>query len=190
MSNLPTKFAWLALEPGPKMLVEALRHYGVTEVQGKSNNADIMRWAKEVGVNGWYTDDQIPWCGLFVGVVASRCGYPYSSGKLLSSLQWSDKYKKGEPGYGVKVLQADVQLGDIMIFIRPGGGHIGFYCGENEHNYLVLGGNTSNAVGFAWIAKERFYDARRPAYKSGKPYGNPRKILLEYNGEPVSTNEA
>lgn len=177
---LPEKYKWLQNEGSPKMLVEALKHYGTLEKIGKGSNPNISAWAKEVGVSGWYTDDDIPWCGLFVGVVAKRCGYPFPASKLLSARQWIN--------WGVPVTKGREALWDILVFIRPGGGHVGFYVGENDHAYLVYGGNQSNAVGFAWIAKDRLLGARRPEYKIGEP-SNIRTIALNETGE-VSKNEA
>lgn len=162
------------------MLIEALRHYGIMEHPGKGSNPDITQWAKEVGVSGWYTDDDIPWCGLFVGVVASRAGYPFSAGKLLSARQWNT--------WGVGVPKGQEKLWDVLVFVRPGGGHVGFYVGENKTAFLVYGGNQSNAVGFAWVAKDRLLGARRPPYKIGQP-ANVRKIILNTSGD-LSTNES
>lgn len=179
MKQLPIKWAWLANEGAPKMLVEALCHYGTMEKPGKGSNPDISNWAREAGVSGWYTDDDIPWCGLFVGIVAKRAGYPFTAAKLLSARAWAD--------YGVAVNKATPALWDILVFIRPGGGHVGFYAGENDKAFLVYGGNQSNAVGFAWIDKARLLAVRRPAYAIGTPR-NIRRIFLTYNGE-ISTNE-
>lgn len=175
---LPDKYQWLEQEKAPKMLVESLRHYGIMEHVGKGSNVNISGWAKEVGVSGWYTDDDIPWCGLFVGVVAKRCGYPFSAGKLLAAREWAN--------WGTAVLKP--RLWDILVFSRPGGGHVGFYVGENEKAYLVYGGNQSNAVGFAWIDKARCIAIRRPIYKVGEP-DNVRPIYLSFTGE-LSKNEA
>ncbi len=72
--KLPPKYDWIQKETAPKMLLEAIRHYGELEVPGKGSNPNIEKWDKEVGVSGWYTDDDIPWCGLFVGMAAKRCG--------------------------------------------------------------------------------------------------------------------
>jgi uncharacterized protein (TIGR02594 family) len=177
---LPTKYAWLAKEGAPKMLVEALRHYGTLEKVGKGSHPEISRWAKETKVSGWYTDDDIPWCGLFVGVVALRCGYGFEPGKLLAARKWAE--------WGQDVPRGREMLWDVLVFQRPGGGHVGFYVGENEKAFLVYGGNQSNAVGFAWIAKERLLAARRPFYKVGEPT-NVRKILLTETGE-LSQDEA
>lgn len=178
--QLPQKYAWLAKEGAPKMLVESIRHYGILEKVGKGSTPDITQWAKEVGVSGWYTDDDIPWCGLFVGVVAKRCGYPFPASKLLAARQWVN--------WGVPVTKGREMLWDVLVFSRSGGGHVGFMVGENDKAFLVFGGNQSNAVGFAWIAKDRLLEARRPAYKVGEP-SNVRKIYLNETGE-LSKNEA
>jgi uncharacterized protein (TIGR02594 family) len=177
--KLPEKYSWLEKEGAPKMLVEALRHYGTLEHKGKGSNPNILGWAKEVGVNGWYADDDIPWCGLFVGVVVKRAGYPIKS-DLLSALSWAK--------FGEAVPKGREMLWDILVFTRPGGGHVGFYVGENETAFLVYGGNQANAVGFTWIAKSRLFSARRPVYKVGEP-NNVRKILLTETGE-LSQNES
>lgn len=178
--ELPEKYKWLSQEPAPKMLVEALKHYGTLEHIGKGSDVNISGWAKETGVSGWYSDDDIPWCGLFAGVVAKRSGYPFSAAKLLSAKAWKD--------WGVSVEKNEEKLWDILVFVRPGGGHVGFYVGENDTAFLVYGGNQSNAVGFAWVAKDRLLTTRRPEYKVGEPE-NVRKIILSENGE-LSKNEA
>jgi len=178
--KLPAKYQWLYNEGAPKMLVEAIKHYGILEKPGKGSTVDITNWAKEVGVSGWYNDDDIPWCGLFVGVVAKRCGYPFPASKLLAAREWIN--------WGVPVTPGREMLWDVLVFSRSGGGHVGFYVGENEKAYLVYGGNQSNAVGFAWIDKSRLLGARRPAYRIGEP-DNVRKIALNYTGE-LSRNEA
>ena len=66
-----SKYSWLEAESGPAMLKEAISHYGLLEHKGSGSNPDIMKWAKEVGVSGWYPDDSVPWCGLFMGICAS-----------------------------------------------------------------------------------------------------------------------
>lgn len=178
--QLPDKYQWLYKEGAPKMLVESLRHYGELEHVGKGSNLNISSWAKEVGVSGWYTDDDIPWCGLFVGVVAKRCGYPLSASKLLAAKEWIN--------WGEPVTKGREMLWDILVFSRPGGNHVGFYVGENENAFLVYGGNQSNAVGLAFIDKSRLLQGRRPKYAVGEPK-NVRKIILSYSGE-YSTNES
>lgn len=53
-----------------------------------------------------------------------------------------------------------------MVFWREskssGKGHVGFYAGEDETAFLLLGGNQSNKVSYAWVGKDRFLQARWP----------------------------
>ncbi len=185
---LPDKYKWLYKEQSPSMLVEALRHYGTLEHAGKGSNPNILAWAKEVGVSGWYPDDDVAWCGLFVAMVCLRRLYPHPNwANVLGARYWADDPNGKWKGYGKKIAKKDASLWDILVFVRPGGNHVGFYVGENDHAYLVFGGNQSNAVGFAWIAKDRCIDVRRPAYKV-QP-ANIRKIYLSETGE-LSSNEA
>lgn len=186
MIALPKKYSWLNNEGAPKMLVEAIKHYGILEDPAAfRSTANIIRWATEVSVSGWYTQDSIPWCGLFVGVVAKRAGYPFSAAKLLSARAWL--------GWGEVVPDGREMLWDVLVFSRSGGGanggHVGFYVGESETHFLVFGGNQSDSVSFAWIAKSRLLGARRPKYAIGEP-SNVRKILLSSQGEVISSNEA
>lgn len=179
MRALPEKFGWLQKFKSPFIWAEARKHYGELEIKGKTSNASIMKWAKEVGVSGWYKNDDVPWCGLFVAICVLRAGYKTVGNKLLAALQWAK--------WGVEVEKGDESFNDILVFKRPGGGHVGFYCGENADAYLTYGGNQSNAVGFAWIDKTRLVACRRLAFKN-KP-DTVKKIWLAYNGE-LSENEA
>ncbi len=86
MTDLPAKYAWLAKEPGPRMLLEAIALYGTVEVPGTKSNPIITGWAKECGI-GAYSTDSIPWCGLFMAVVAKRAGKSFPSGQLWA-LNW------------------------------------------------------------------------------------------------------
>lgn len=178
--QLPDQYKWLYNEGAPKMLVEAIRHYGVMEKVGKGSHPDISRWAKEVGVSGWYTDDDIPWCGLFVGVVALRCGYAFTAAKLLAAKEWLN--------WGVPVANGQEMLWDVLVFSRPGGNHVGFYIGETPTAFAVFGGNQSNKVCPTFIAKSRLIGARRPKYAKGQPQ-NVRKVHLLKTGV-LSNNEA
>jgi hypothetical protein len=78
-------------------------------------------------------------------------------------------------------------LGDVLVFVRNGGGHVGLYVGEDETAFHVLGGNQSDAVNIKRIAKRRLYAARWPTYRA-EPV-NVRQIPLAPNGA-LSANEA
>lgn len=177
MAGLPAGYRWLTtLGQLPRMIEEALKEFGTVETPGAANNAKIVSWARETGLGDVYTADSVPWCGLFMAVVAKRAGKPAVSSPLWA-LSWS---KFGEAG-------GQPRLGDVLTFKRNGGGHVGLYVGEDAACYHVLGGNQSDAVTITRIRKERLHAVRRhyalalPA--SAKPY------VLAATGT-VSTDEA
>ncbi len=176
--SLPTQYKWLDKEGAPRMLVEALKEYGTLESPGSINNPKIIGWAKEVGENveDVYKADSIPWCGLFIAVVAKRAGKKVPKDPLWA-LNWGT-FGKYSP---------EPMLGDVLVFTRNGGGHVGLYVGEDETAYHVLGGNTSDQVKIARIAKSRLYTSRRALYLIGQPT-NVRKIHLKSSGS-LSENE-
>lgn len=179
MADLPKRYAALSKERAPRMLLEALALYGTLEKPGAANNPTIIAWAKEVGgaVADVYKADSIPWCGLFMAVVAKRSTWEPPRNPLWA-LSWS--------AFGKPV---DVpMLGDVLVFTRNGGGHVGIYVGEDATAYHVLGGNQSDAVTITRIARGRLYTARQSAWKRAAPAAR-RRIFWGATG-PVSTNEA
>jgi len=193
VSNLPAKYASLATEPGPRMLVEMLKLLDVKEFAGKPSNPVIVDWAGEVAaamptpyarwVDDWYNDDAIPWCGLAMAVAAVRAGQGRADrlppSKFLSAKDWLN--------YGRKVHIDDAMLGDVLIFDRNGGGHVAQYVGEDEHAFHILGGNQKDAVNIIRKLKTECVGVRRPIYNA-QP-ANVRKILYGADG-PLSSNEA
>jgi len=184
--NLDPQYAWLRDVVGlPKTIDEGLKLLGVDEYPGAANNPVIMGWAKEVGLERVYTADKIPFCGLGAAVVVKRAGKPVVKDPLWA-LNWG--------AFGEKVLQPG--LGDVLTFLRDGGGHVGFYIGEDngtpakDHEdaaYHVLGFNQTDSVTITRILKKRLRAARRPIYKV-KPAGV-RPYVLAASGT-ISRNEA
>lgn len=167
-------YGWLRREPAPKMLVTAQELLGVKESLGAVNNPIILGWAKECTIA--YKEDSVPWCGLFMAVVAKRAGKPLPTQPLWarSWLRW------GEPS-------PQPELGDVLVFSRNGsGGHVGLYVGEDTAAFHVLGGNQGDAVSIVRINKDRLIGARR-YYQFGAP-DNVRKVQLSMIGE-LSKNE-
>ncbi|TAH04682.1 MAG: TIGR02594 family protein [Sphingobacteriales bacterium] len=158
--TIPSQYQWLNLEGGPKMIVEALKLFGTLEVPGEGNNSTITQWANEVGgkVADVYKTDSIPWCGLFMAVIAKRCGKTAPKDPLWA-LNWGT--------FGISVSTA--MLGDTLVFVRrtPEGnraGHVAIYVGEDVTAYHVIGGNQDDRVCFKRMAKNRLYAIRRPQY--------------------------
>lgn len=179
---IPVKYKYLEKEGTPKMLVEALKLVGTTEVPGPKSNPIIVGWAKEVGadVAKVYLADETPWCGLAHAVVALRAGKGPVKDPLWA-LNW------GNFGDYSPV----PMLGDTLVFVRrtsdgKRAGHVGLYVGEDATTYHVLGGNQGDTYGFTRISKNRLYTARRPKYST--PPRNIRKIILKADGT-ISNNE-
>lgn len=174
---LPQQYRWLDLiGVVPRMVSEATGLFGQVETPGPANSPTIMAWAREVGLTATYTADSVPWCGLFMALVAHRAGKPFPTSPL-----WALSWAK----FGVDAGQP--RLGDVLTFVRKGGGHVALYIGEDQQAYHVLGGNQSDAVSFARIGKERLYRARRPDYQQ-RP-ASVRPFVLAANGT-LSGNEA
>lgn len=182
--NLPSEYRWLEKLKGlPNNIKCALSLYGTQEVVGKGSNKTILDWRDELNQAGvkisGYSDDDIPWCGLFV----AYCTYHriLSPSEVVKDPLWARNWAK----YGVKSPQAS--LGDVLTFVRNGGGHVGFYVAEDKAAYHVLGGNQSNKVCITRIAKDRCIAVRRPPYEippsAAKPY-----FVSSTGG--LSTNEA
>lgn len=178
MIPLPPAYCWLDdLSPLPRMLAEARKLYGTLEIAGPANNPEILGWAKETGLAKIFTADSIPWCGLFMAVVAKRGGKPIVEGPL-----WARNWAK----FGKAADKA--QLGDVLVFRRgQGSGHVGLYVGEDYGAYHVLGGNQSDGVTITRIAKERCIAVRRPAYRKAPASAKP--VQLAATGA-LSVNEA
>lgn len=176
----PKGYEWLGgVGTLPRMVSEALALHGTVEGAGAADNPVILGWAAEVGkdVAAVYGHDSVPWCGLFVAVVAKRAGKPVISGPL-----WARNWTK----FGSKADQA--ALGDVLVFERAGGaGHVGLYLGEDESAYHVLGGNQGDRVSVARIAKTRCIAVRRPPYTT--PPASARPFELAAAGA-LSRNEA
>jgi uncharacterized protein (TIGR02594 family) len=170
-------YTWLKEEKSPKILVEAIKHIGTKEIVGKVHNKKILAWAEAIGLKSVYTNDEIPWCGLFIAYCCHAQGLDVVKHPL-----WALNWNKF--GNVAKV----PMLGDVLTFTRNGGGHVGIYIGEDTTCYHVLGGNQNNQVNVMRIEKSRLSQARRTAWKIAQP-SNVRVVKLETKGE-ISQNEA
>lgn len=177
---LPVVYQDLTHEPGPKMLTTALALYGTHEAAGAADNPVLLDWARELGVQG-YNHDAVPWCGLFMAKVAHDAGKSLAVFARPSLVLWALAWAHfGESSQLPS-------LGDVLIFRRDGGGHVGLYVGEDATAYHVLGGNTGDAVAIARISRLRLHAARRPPYTVTP--ANVRPIHRASTGA-LSANEA
>lgn len=167
--------------PVPKHVGISLGYMGITEIPGVKSNPIILSWAKELGLNDIYTNDDISWCALFFSITMFKAGRTLPAPKdrydYLRALKWQNLWNKVDTG--------KEGVGDILIFKREGGGHIGYYVGESPTTYFVLGGNQGNKVSIVEILKSRCVSIRRPLYLNFKP----QKVKLKEGGQ-ISKNEA
>lgn len=161
----------------PLVIAEGMRYLGINEIKGKANNATIMQWAKDVGVEKIYTSDEVAWCGLFAAKVVQKAGFEPVTNPL-----WALNWKN----FGTA--QKTAMLGDILVFSRDGGGHVGFYIADDANYYHVLGGNQSDSVSITRIAKNRCVAIRRCNWKIAQPNAV-KRYQVAANGK-ISVNEA
>ncbi|WP_034999124.1 NlpC/P60 family protein [Beijerinckia mobilis] len=135
-------------------LEEAKSLIGTREVSGNGSNKTIIQWAKNLNLD--YNSDDIPWCGLFVAhCIGSTLPNESLPSNPLGARNWS---KFGE--------SCSPMTGAIMVFWRnsrdSGLGHVGFYMSEDEQAFHILGGNQSDSVNMARLAKNRLVASRWP----------------------------
>ena len=171
------KYSELKKLNAPKILVEAIKLFGIKEVIGPQHNPTIINWADELGLKKTYTNDEIPWCGLFVAICAKR-----ASKEVVTNPLWARNWAK----WGTKAETA--MLGDVLVFSRGSGGHVGFYVGEDAKAYHVLGGNQGDQVSVVRIDKKRCIGIRRTTWTKAQPQ-EVIQVFLDAKGN-LSTNEA
>lgn len=168
---LPPAFAWLANEPGPKILKEALALYGTKEIVGPRHSPAIMGWIQELGYS-WIKNDETAWCGIAAAIIAQRAGFPNPSPEAPRAASWLT-------GWGTAV--PTPMLGDFVIWAH----HIAMYVGESATHWFVMGGNQGNAFSIVrWSKADKPLGFRRCKWKVAQP-ANVRKIPLHDTGTPV-----
>ena len=140
--------------PGPlPWITEAKTALGRHEVRDRSW---LMDWLKRDG-RSLGDPSKNPWCGDFVETCI-RIALPDEPllGALGSNPYWARNWMLfGQPVRPV--------IGAVLVFERGSGGHVGFAIGQDDTHFHVLGGNQSDAVTIARIAKSRLLGARWPA---------------------------
>ena len=163
---------------GVRVIVEGAKLLNTREIIGSKHNPVIINWAKDLGLEKIYTSDEIPWCGLFIAKVVKDSDY-----EVVKDPLWARNWAN----FGNK--QTEAMLGDILVFTRGGGGHVGIYVGEDAACYHVLGGNQGNMVNISRIEKSRCISINRSPWKIGQP-ANVRPIKLKVINGIISKNEA
>lgn len=171
----------------PSWLTEARACIGEAEIPGPSSNSWIRDLWHRLKGGAWFwkhygsDDSLLPWCGAFVAYCLQEAGLGYPQ-RYASARAWLD--------WGTKLV-TPVQ-GCIVVFERPGGGHVGFVAGRDKRtrDLLVLGGNQSDRVSIMRFDSRRILGFRwPPGVQVPAPFQQPIPIIAA-TGEPLSTNEA
>jgi uncharacterized protein (TIGR02594 family) len=157
----------------PPWLAVARSLVGIREIPGPRHSGFIATGWARLGAP-WFNDDETPWCGFFVAHCLDAAGIAIpGKGMFARAKAWLDWGTACPP-----------MPGAVAVFGRDGGGHVGFLVGESASHLYVLGGNQSNMVSIAPIAKARALGFRWP----GPP--PPPAPLPSMSGGAVSSNEA
>lgn len=162
----------------PEWVRNARAKIGIRETPGPKNTPTIIGWGQRLGAKILgipYADDSAtPWCGLFVAEVMFECGFqpPPIAIRAKSWATWGTPCEPCE--------------GAVLVFQRPGGGHVGLCVGMDATAYHVLGGNQGDSVSITRIAKDRCIAVRWPP-GAGAP--GPKLQVAAASGA-LSTNEA
>ncbi len=161
-------------------LAEAENLIGTSEAQGAKNSPVILDWADSLDIH--YGSDDVPWCGLFVAhCIGATMQDEVLPSNPLGARQWE---RFGDP--------TEPRLGAVMVFWRESRsgdkGHVGFYTGEDDDAYRILGGNQGDKVCMTWIARNRLLKARWPRTAASLT-GGATIVRIDRAGD-LSTNEA
>lgn len=145
------------------------------------DNGWLKRWLKSDG-RTLGDPAKLPWCGDFVETCI-RIALPGEAfpGALGENPYWARNWLH----FG-SVIQPT--YGAVLVFERgPKSGHVGFAVGADAQAFFVLGGNQSDSVTVARIAKSRLLGARWPT-----TFPRPTRPHLPAMtaGGALSTNEA
>jgi uncharacterized protein (TIGR02594 family) len=155
-------------------MVRAKKVMGMHE---RADNAALKAFLKSDGATLGDPAER-PWCGDFVETcIALTLANEEFPGDLGDNRYWARNWllfgRETAPTYGA-----------VLVFSRDGGGHVGFCAGADSTSFAVLGGNQSDRVSVARIARDRLLGARWPMTFPTRP------IHLPSATGALSTNEA
>ena len=177
----PTKKKIVQKKDPPWMKL-AMSRIGVKEKSGPKSNKEILGWAAVVGgkVFRSFTNDQIPWCGLFIAWVFAEVGI-----KPVKDSLWARNWAN----FGKNLQKVGPCYGCVMVFKRGKGGHVGLYHSESGAYYNIVGGNQGDSVSIARVAKKRCISWN---WQNGHQYNKfykPGRVYMSLAKAKISRNE-
>lgn len=135
-----------------KMLNKIAAFYGLSEIEGKKHNDQIISFFHELGYE-YIDDDETPWCAAFINYCAKKIGAQYATG--LRARNWMKCGKSS----------SKPSIGDIVVFGYGGknskAGHVAMYISEDFDSIYCLGGNQSNMVTISSYCKSDLLGYRK-----------------------------
>ena len=135
-----------------KMLNKISTFYGLSEIEGKKHNNQIISFFHELGYN-YINDDETPWCAAFINYCAKKIGAQYATG--LRARNWMKCGKSSNKP----------SIGDVVVFGYGGknskSGHVAMYISEDFDSIYCLGGNQSNMVTISSYCKSDLLGYRK-----------------------------
>lgn len=146
--NAAAELPWIAA---------ARAQLGVREIKGMAHNPVIVGFWKLARLGG-IKNDEVPWCAGFVGAMLEACHIRSArSDSSRAYLKWGEPIDS--PEYGC-----------VVVFRRPGGGHVGFCVGIDQGGrLLILGGNQGDRVSILPFGRERVAGFRRVPWAGARP---------------------
>lgn len=129
----------------------AQRFVGLKEAPGLAKDTPLVLAMLKLD-GDWPQHDEVPWCSAFTNFIAWLLRLPRS--KSLAARSW---LTVGQP---IELQDAKVGF-DVVVLARNGGGHVGFYAGQDGGTVSVLGGNQADAVNVMAFPISRVLGVRR-----------------------------
>jgi hypothetical protein len=166
----------VALARTPPHVIEMSRRLGLNE---RNNFKELSSWLKSGGK--YINPIKQPWCGdaIETAVLLAYPDEPVPTNPF-GARNWLKFGKEVKPTFGA--------IGVFWRGRKSGwAGHVGILVDEVGPHYVVLGGNQSNSISLAKIAKSRLLGARWPVTYDGPI---PKKFPDGDIEALLSTNEA
>jgi len=136
----------------------AKKELGVSEIKGEKHNARIVQYAHDIGLS-WITDDETPWCAVFLNWVL------FISGRTGTGSARAKSFSK----WGVPATAEDIPSGNVVAIFHRGSsasdprGHVGVVISDDGGYINLIGGNQGDSVSIKRYKKDwRFAGYRKP----------------------------